>query len=89
MEFRRENFRGLLACTAYSRPSLQSIVEKTFADKLKTARFSKVFSLESFPLYSIHWNLYIKDIVGPESIVFNIIIQSVLYRRFHYLIMTQ
>ena len=54
MEFRRENFRGLLACTAYCRPSLQTIVEKSFTDWHKTAKFAKVFSLESFPLYVIH-----------------------------------
>ena len=48
-----ENFRGLLACTAHCQLSLQTIIEKTFADRYKTAIFAKVFSLESFPLYSI------------------------------------
>ena len=44
MEFRGENFRGLLACTAYC---LQTIAEKTFADRHKTVKFfAKVFSLE-------------------------------------------
>ena len=34
MEFHRENFCGLL--------SLQTITEKTFADRYKTAKFAKV-----------------------------------------------
>ena len=36
---------------AYCPPSLQTIAETTFADRHKT---TKVFSLESFPLYSMH-----------------------------------
>ena len=28
--------------------------EKTFADSPKTTKFTKIFSLESFPLYGIH-----------------------------------
>ena len=31
---------------------------KTFADRHKTAKFAKVFSLESFPLYRISMGIY-------------------------------
>ena len=58
MEFRGEKFRGLLACTAYYRLSLQPIAEKTFADRHKTAKFAKVFSLENFLLYSIFFVVF-------------------------------
>ena len=52
MGFRGENFlHVLLACTAYCAPSLQTIAQKTIIDTHKTAKFVKVFSLESFPLY--------------------------------------
>ena len=51
MGFQGENFRGLLSRTVYIPPSLQTIVDKTFTDRHKTAKFAKVFSLESFPLY--------------------------------------
>ena len=37
--------------TMYCRPSLKTMAEETFADRHKTAKFAKVFSLESFPLY--------------------------------------
>ena len=47
MEFHGEMFHGLLACTAYCQPILQTITEKTFADRDETAKF---VSLESFPL---------------------------------------
>ena len=53
MGFGRVNFRGLFARTAFCPLSLQTIAEKTFADRHKTAKFTKVFSLESFPLYGI------------------------------------
>ena len=33
-----------------------NFTEKTFANSHKTAKFAKVFSLKSFPLYSILWN---------------------------------
>ena len=36
---------GLLTRTAYCRPSLHIITEKTFADRHKTATFAKVFLL--------------------------------------------
>ena len=66
MEFRGENFRGLLASTAYCRPSLQTIAEKTFAERHKTAKFAKVYSLESFPLYCIckdaHTPIFITEV---------------------------
>ena len=31
----------------------QAFAEKTFADRHKTVKFAKLFSLESFPLYGI------------------------------------
>ena len=40
------------------RSSLQTIAEKTFADRHEKAKFAKVFSLESFPLYSIRCMIY-------------------------------
>ena len=39
-------------CSLVPRPSLQTITEKIITDRRKTAKFAKVFSLESFPLYS-------------------------------------
>ena len=48
MGFHRENFRGLLTRIAYCHPIHQTIVEKTFADRNKTAKFVKVLSLDSF-----------------------------------------
>ena len=39
-----------LVLPIYRPPSLQKVVEKTFADRHKTAKLAKVFSLESFPL---------------------------------------
>ena len=47
-------FRGLLAHTVYCRLSLQTITEKIFVDRHKTASFTKVFSLDSFPLYGMY-----------------------------------
>ena len=51
LRFHGENFRGLLARTAYCLPFLQTIAEKTFADRHKRAKFLKVFPLESYPLH--------------------------------------
>ena len=53
MGFLGENFRGLLARTAYCPPSLQTFAEKTFTDRYK-AKFTKVFSLESFQFEVSH-----------------------------------
>ena len=53
MGFCGENFRGLLAHAAYCPPSFVTFAEKTFADRHKTAKFAKDFSLESFTLYGI------------------------------------
>ena len=50
-DFRRENFRGLLACAAPKDATPLNFAEKTFTNSHKTVKFSKVFSLESFPLY--------------------------------------
>ena len=48
-----ENCHGLLACAAPKGATTQNFAEKTFANSHKTKKFAKVFSLESFPLYSI------------------------------------
>ena len=49
--FRRENFCGLLAFATPKNATPLKFHEKTFANSHKTAKFTKVFSLESFPLY--------------------------------------
>ena len=49
-DFCGENFRGLLAGVAAKDATPPNFAEKTF---YKTLKFMKVFSLESFPLYSI------------------------------------
>ena len=48
MEFVEKTF---VDCSLVPRPSLQTIT-KIITDRRKTAKFGKVFSLESFPLYS-------------------------------------
>ena len=53
--FRRENFRGLLAFATPKDATPPNFAEKTFADSHKSAKFAKVFSLESFPLYGSQW----------------------------------
>ena len=57
MGFRGENFHCLLTRTTYCPLSLQTITEKTFADRHKTAKFVKLFSLESFPLHGSCWQI--------------------------------
>ena len=52
-DFRRENFRGLLVCAAPKDAMPPNFTEKTFANSHKTGKFAKVFSLESFPLYTV------------------------------------
>ena len=47
-----ENFHGLLAFAVPKDTTPQNFVEKTFANSHKTAKFAKVFSLESFLLNS-------------------------------------
>ena len=51
--FRIENFHGLLAFAMPKDTMTQNFAEKTFANSHKTMKFTKVFSLEIFPLYSI------------------------------------
>ena len=46
MGFHRENFHELLTHTAYCLPSLQTIVEKPFAEKYKAAKFTKISPLK-------------------------------------------
>ena len=46
----RENFRGLRAFAVPKDNMPQNFAEKTFANSYKTAKFMKVFSLESFRL---------------------------------------
>ena len=57
--FAEKTFMRLLARTTYCQSSLQTIMEKTFAERHRTVEFVKVFSLESFPLYSICTYMYI------------------------------
>ena len=49
--------KGKLLCIAHfchaKGPHPQNFAEKTFANTHKTAKFTKLFSLESFPLYGI------------------------------------
>ena len=52
-DFRGENFHGLLAFAAPKDATPPNFAEKTFADSHKSAKFTKVFSLKSFPLYGI------------------------------------
>ena len=47
-DFHGEYFRGLLTCAVPKMPHPQ---KKTYANSHKTAKFTKVFSFESFPLY--------------------------------------
>ena len=53
IRFCGENFHGLLAFPVPRDATPPNFAEKTFANSLKTAKFAKVFSLESFPLYGI------------------------------------
>ena len=53
-DFHGEKFRGLLAFAVPKDTTTPNFVEKTFANSHKTAKFAKVFYLESFPLYGIH-----------------------------------
>ena len=71
MGFRGEHFHGLLTRTAYCPLSLQTITESTFADKITTAKFVKVFSIENslyiymyIVVYSISYNVHT---VTPSS----------------------
>ena len=55
-DFRGENFCGLLAYATPKDTTPPNFTEKTFANSHKTAKFMKVFSLKSFPLYgTIVW----------------------------------
>ena len=48
-----ENFRGLLTFAMPKDATPQNFVEKTCVNSHKTTKFVKVFSLKSFPLYSM------------------------------------
>ena len=52
-DFRRENLQGLLAFATPKDATAPNFAEKTFTNSHKTAKFTKVFYLESFPLYGI------------------------------------
>ena len=52
-DFCGENFRGLLASAAPKDATPPNFAKITFANRHKTVKFAKVFSLESFPLYGI------------------------------------
>ena len=45
----------------------QNFAEKAFANSHKTPKFAKVFSLESFPLYSIQYSLSIFQLCGESN----------------------
>ena len=51
--FHGENFCGLLTFAVPKDTTPPNFAEKTFANSHKTTKFAKVFSLESFLLYSI------------------------------------
>ena len=51
--FTEKTFCGLLTCSVPNNSMPPDFVEKTLANSHKTTKFAKVFSLESFPLYSI------------------------------------
>ena len=53
VRFLQENFYGLLAFAAPKDAMPPNFAEKTFTNSHKIAKFTKVFSLESFPLYGI------------------------------------
>ena len=67
-----ENFRGLLAYTAYCPLSLQTFSEKSFVDRYKTAKFAKVFSLENFPLFGIIMPLTLYVPYGGWGGIYNV-----------------
>ena len=48
-----EMFCGLHICAAYCPLCLQIFTEETIYDRLKTMKFAKPFSIESFPQYSL------------------------------------
>ena len=50
-DFHRENFRRLLTRTMPKDSTPPNFVEKIFTNNYQTAKFAKVFSLETFPLY--------------------------------------
>ena len=51
--FHGENFHRVLACAVPKDTTPPNFAEKTFVNSHKTAKFSKVFFLKSFPLYGI------------------------------------
>ena len=57
--FRGENFRGsTVGWDACAHIHLK-FAEKTFTNGSKSVKFAKVLSLESFPLYCIHYYMYV------------------------------
>ena len=50
-----EKTHRLLTFAALKDTTLPNFKEKSFANSHKTAKFAKIFSLESFPLYNIVW----------------------------------
>ena len=52
-DFWGEKFHKLLACATQKDTTPPNFVEKTFTNSHKTAKFVKVFSLKSFPLYTV------------------------------------
>ena len=56
-DFRKENFRRLLAFATPKDATSPNFVESTFANSHKTVKFAEVFCFESFPLYGIPINI--------------------------------
>ena len=50
-DFCGENFHRLLACAVLKDPTPPKFHGENFMNSHKTAKFAKVFSLKSFPLY--------------------------------------
>ena len=67
-DFRGENFHGLLASAVPKDATPPNFAEKTFTNCHKTAKFAKVFSLESFPLYGIRYSYTAKSYVLNQNL---------------------
>ena len=54
IKFLRRKLSRIVTFAALKDATPSNFAEKTFANSYKTAKFAKVFSLESFPLYGKH-----------------------------------
>ena len=71
-DFRGENFHRLLAFAVPKDATPQHFAEKTFMNSHKTTKFTKVFSLKSFPLYGMRkpgrweaWGMRLAHLITP------------------------